>query len=115
MSNNDRRPLVDGLKPITSEQSHAEAAFVYGTSRPAEPKLRPVVAQKAAEAPQVQPGLLPQMYNRVPITTRARPEVASALKRASLQRQLTGTEPFYVQDILEIALETWLRDNGHLQ
>jgi hypothetical protein len=49
----------------------------------------------------------------VPITTRTRPEVASALKRASLKRQLSGQTPFYVQDILEEALETWLRDKAY--
>ncbi|MCA9182354.1 MAG: hypothetical protein KDA51_12900, partial [Planctomycetales bacterium] len=56
--------------------------------------------------------ILPQISNRVPITTRTRPEIASALKRASLQRQLNGQAPFYVQDIIEEALESWLASHG---
>lgn len=113
----ERRTLVEGLTPPSPERKRAEKAFVYGDqanvggdSAPAPVEQQPAEPEKAL----VQPALLPQMYNRVPITTRARPELASALKRASLQRQLVGTEPFYVQDILEAALESWLRSNGHL-
>ena len=61
-----------------------------------------------------QPRVLPQMAGRVPITTRARPEVATALKRASLQRQLAGVEPYHVQDIVEEALENWLSSKGYV-
>jgi hypothetical protein len=114
---NDRRPLVDGLKTASPEQKAAEESFVYGGPRTTNDatKPRPIASAKGDPAtPQDRAALLPQMYNRVPITTRARPHVASALKRASLERQLAGTEPFYVQDIMEVALETWLRDNGHL-
>ena len=42
---------------------------------------------------------------RVPLTTRIRPDLAAALKRLSLERQLEGTTPNSVQDILEEALE----------
>lgn len=56
----------------------------------------------------------PQVTGRVPITTRTRPEVASALKKASLQRQMAGVEPCYVQDIMEEALVTWLSAKGYL-
>lgn len=109
---NERRSLVEGLKPPTPEQKQAEESFVYGAERAEPTKPKP---SAAAADPQEKPGLLPQMYNRVPITTRARPEVASALKRASLERQLAGKEPYYVQDILEAAVETWLRNNGHME
>ncbi|MEM6692500.1 MAG: hypothetical protein AAF664_23920, partial [Planctomycetota bacterium] len=59
--------------------------------------------------------VLPQFKGRVPLTTRCRPELASALKRASLQRQLDDIEPNRMQDILESALEDWLRKNGYAQ
>jgi hypothetical protein len=113
----ERRPLVEGLKTASPEQKSAEEAFVFGSPRMATDaaKPRPIANAKGDPAtPQDRAALLPQLYNRVPITTRARPDVASALKRASLERQLAGTEPFYVQDIMEVALEAWLRDNGHL-
>ncbi len=51
---------------------------------------------------------------RVPLTTRIRTDFGNALKRASLQRQLEGQEPNTVQDILEEALEPWLRKHGYL-
>jgi hypothetical protein len=114
----ERRPLVEGLKSVPSEQKAAEEAFVFGSPRtaPDAAKPRPIASAKGAGAtPQDRAALLPQMYNRVPITTRAKPEHAIALKRASLMRQLAGTEPFYLQDIMDVALESWLRDNGHLE
>ncbi len=52
--------------------------------------------------------------NRVPFTTRIRADLAQALKRASLERRLQEVEPNQVQEILENALEPWLRANGYL-
>jgi hypothetical protein len=52
---------------------------------------------------------------RVPISTRIRSEYAEALKRASLERQLNKQEPNTLQDILEQAIEPWLRDNGYIR
>jgi hypothetical protein len=51
---------------------------------------------------------------RVPLTTRVRGDYAAALKRASLERQLNVVLPNTLQDILDNALETWLRSNGYL-
>jgi hypothetical protein len=50
----------------------------------------------------------------IPVTVRLRPEIAGALKRASLERQLAGEELYTQQDIVEQALEPWLRDKGYL-
>ncbi len=50
----------------------------------------------------------------VPVTVRLRPEIASALKRASLERQLNGVSTFTQQDIVEEALLPWLRAEGLL-
>ena len=50
----------------------------------------------------------------IPVTVRLRPEIAGALKRASLERQLAGEELFTQQDIVEQALEPWLRQEGLL-
>ena len=51
----------------------------------------------------------------MPLTTRLRPELAIALKRASLERQLAGQTPNTMQDILEQALEPWLKGHGYLK
>ncbi len=50
----------------------------------------------------------------VPVTIRLRPEIASALKQASLQRQLNGVELYTQQDIVEEALLPWLQAEGLL-
>ncbi len=122
----ERRSLVEGLKP-DPELQKLEEAFVFGAKRKPESVEQPTVPEPAEsihDAPtsaaaeprpsiQAEQKILPQMTGRIPVTTRCRPELASALKRASLQRQLAGAEPYYVQDIMEEALETWLRQKGY--
>lgn len=132
----ERRSLVEGLK-ADPELEKLERAFVHGhapssfaTQPPVvtgptkelevevESPAQAIVAEAAKElaAKEGTPDsrILPQMHGRVPVTTRCRPEVASALKRASLKRQLAGSEPYYVQDIMEQALEHWLRERGYV-
>ena len=81
-------------------ESKAVAAQTKRVSKP--------VSQKRPDAPRLLATLL------VPVTVRLRPEIASALKRASLQRQLNGIETFTQQDIVEEALLPWLRAEGLL-
>ena len=57
---------------------------------------------KAEDTPQESQPVLPKMKGRVPITIRVRPEIGSALKRASLKRQLDGVEPGSMQDIVDV-------------
>ena len=51
---------------------------------------------------------------RSPLTTRLRADYAAALKRASLERQLSGTTPSTLQDMLEEALGPWLKTHGYV-
>jgi hypothetical protein len=103
----ERRPLIEGLKhqgpPVAPEM---EKSFVFGGSKPAAPEPASV------PTPTVQTASVP---SRVPISTRLRADYAAALKRASLERQLNGIEPNALQDILEQAVEPWLRSNGYLK
>lgn len=55
-----------------------------------------------------------QPVGLIPVTIRLRPEVAGALKRASLERQLNGEEVFTQQDLVESALEPWLKQSGYI-
>ncbi len=55
-----------------------------------------------------------QPIGLIPVTIRLRPEIAGALKRASLERELDGEELFTQQDIVEQALEPWLQQNGFI-
>lgn len=95
----ERRSLTEGLKATPTVDVLKEKSFVYGDKEPAKP-VTPV-----APAPTL---------NRVPISTRIRDDFARALKRASLERQLEGREPNTLQDILEEAIEPWLKANGYL-
>jgi hypothetical protein len=92
----ERRPLVAGIRP--AEERVVEEAFVFGKT----PEPIP------ANAPS------PPTRTRVKLTTQVRADLAAALKRASLQRQLAGEAQSAVQEIVEAALEPWLHDRGYL-
>lgn len=99
----ERRPLVEGLKTAPPANPTArEQAFVYGKSalvEEAPPPAAPLTVTKRASAP---------------LSTRIRADYATALKRASLDRQLKAVEPNTLREILEHALEPWLKSNGYL-
>jgi hypothetical protein len=100
----ERRPLVAGLEAAGGVERTVEKQFVYAAkAAPAEP-IPDARELKRQPAP----------IGRVPLSTRIRADYATALKRASLERQLSGTAPNTLQDILEEALEPWLRANGYL-
>jgi hypothetical protein len=89
----DRRSLSDGLKtPPPAVDPEVAKQFVYG--------------DKPAPAAAV---------NRVSLSTRIREDLFAALKRASLERQLSKTEPHTLIEILEQAIEPWLKSNGYFR
>ncbi|MCD0462083.1 hypothetical protein [Roseiconus lacunae] len=105
-----RRNLVEGLNE-TPDVELLEKEFVFGGKDSATSENKPETATASSSTPDKD--VMPQFKGRVPLTTRCRPELASALKRASLQRQLSGVEPNRMQDILEAALEDWLSSHGY--
>jgi hypothetical protein len=121
-----RRTLVEGLKSRQKADRQKEESFVF-EDKPPKPKARPpkatppkapAIAEEkpsAPTAPVSPPNSLQALAGRVPLTTRIRPELAQALKRASLERQLAQETPNTVQDIVEQALEPWLKDKGYLK
>jgi len=99
----ERRSLTEGLKPPPPPvDPQKEKEFVYGDKAPKE--------NGAGATPQSTPPSL----NRVPISTRIRGDFAAALKKCSLERQLHGVQPNTLQDILEQAIEPWLKSNGYI-
>jgi hypothetical protein len=101
----ERRSLTEGLKATPPVDLAVAKEFVYGQDKPAENAPRPGNGQSVPSAAPL---------NRIPISTRMRAEFASALKRASLERQLQGIEPYTLTDIFEQAIEPWLKSNGYL-
>lgn len=127
-----RRPLTEGVQQIGSADPETVRRFVsqqpQTAKAEAEPELAVVPEQTqesgetngaqahaASEERQPQPRRSgPGRVALVPVTVRLRPEIANALKRASLERQLSGDELHTQQDIVEQALEPWLRQEGML-
>ncbi|QDS91412.1 hypothetical protein FF011L_01420 [Roseimaritima multifibrata] len=105
----ERRSLVTGLND-TPAIDELEKQFVFGGKPSKSTDASTVAAEQSTETPvaEKEKSVLPQYKGRVPLTTRCRPELASALKRASLERQLDGVEPNSIQDIIEVAIENWL-------
>jgi hypothetical protein len=92
----DRRSLVEGFKATPSPLDVA--------------KEKQLVFEEKESSPPA-----PVQRQLAPISTRLRADFVSAIKRASLERQLKGTEPNTMRNILEEAIEPWLRDHGYLQ
>jgi len=107
----ERRSLIEGLKKTPAVDPTLEDKFVYG-QKPKQPK------QTRAPSPVAETlegkGRAANAISRAPLSTRIRTTYAEALKRASLERQLQGVFPNTLQDILEEAVEPWLRSNGYL-
>lgn len=97
----ERRSLVEGLKATPTVDPDVEKEFVFRGKAASNP---PTVTPKTASAP----------TSRIPLSTRMRADLAEALKRASLQRQLEKVEPNTLTEILEEAVEPWLKTNGYL-
>lgn len=99
----ERRSLIEGLKATPAIDPEVERKFVYGNRAP-------VNSTPATPKPSASVSAIP----RVALSSRMRTDLAHALKRASLQRQLDKVEPNSLTEILEAAIEPWLRTNGYL-
>jgi len=99
----ERRSLAQGLKDTPPIDADTIRDFVYeGREKQVEQPKAPM---------QVSPSV---RISRVPISTRIRDDYSKALRRAALERQLEGVHPHTLQDILEQAIEPWLREHGYL-
>jgi hypothetical protein len=107
----ERRSLIQGLKKTPAVDPALEDKFVYG-QKTKQPKQ--TQASSPVEDTREGKGRAANPISRAPLSTRIRTAYAEALKRASLERQLQGVFPNTLQDILEEAVEPWLRSNGYL-
>ena len=102
-----QRPAIESAAAISttesSENRRSEISTAPDSTNPARnAKL------KSKKGSRFQP------VGLIPITVRLRPDIAGALKRASLERELDGEEVFTQQDLVEQALEPWLRREGFI-
>ena len=128
----ERRPLVAAMHAIPNVDPDAVRQFVtqdstttpkspgMGAAQESRPPLRtdqtpetrsppaPHISQPRSKSTATAP------IGLIPVTVRLRPEIAGALKRASLERQLAGEELFTQQQLVADALEPWLRRQGYL-
>lgn len=102
----ERRSLSTAIQSVPNADPVAVRAFVTQETRPAAP------SSEGAKPPTVVLASF-QPVGLIPITVRLRPEIAGALKRASLERQLAAAEFFSQQEIVERALVAWMHENGH--
>lgn len=124
-----RRPLTAGLNTPDTLNEDLVRAFVKQEPVPVDPpKAEPVelsVLVSQPDAPKASEAVdnrKPKKKSRnnvvpiglIPVTVRLRPEIAGALKRASLERQLNGEALFTQQEIVEQVLEPWLKREGYL-
>jgi len=125
----ERKPLTTGLSVVPPGPTPPDAARAFVKQRPIESESEPKTEPPPESQPQTpqngrsQEAQLPRKRRSrkgpnpvglIPVTVRLRPEIAGALKRASLERQLAGEDVTTQQDLVELALEPWLRDNGYL-
>ena len=119
-----RRSLTAGVNTIPDADPEAVRSFITQerkTTPEAEQELAVVAPSAAAVSKAVvskpkkpKRGKTVTPVGLIPVTVRLRPELAGALKRASLERQLSGEEPNTQQDLVELVLEPWLSENGYV-
>lgn len=127
----ERRSLTTGLHAIPNADPNAVRQFVTQEQPPARsdaadaqtsaigsrvtgPRIGVTTAARTnASSRRKSPGIAP--VGLIPVTVRLRPELAGALKRASLERQLAGEDFYTQQNLVEQALEPWLKSLGYIE
>jgi hypothetical protein len=128
----ERRALIEGLSEIENIDPKAAEDFINGQKprktvkqSPRRPKAAPQASEETPASPPLPASVVAAAQvatsspltgvGRVPVGARVRTELAAALKRASLERQLQGIQPNSVQEILEDSIELWLHKHGLLK
>lgn len=120
----ERKPLTAGLSVVPpGADPDAVKAFVTQERKPEPEKEAKLPTPERADIPEPEEEPAPRKrkgkkaavpVGLIPVTVRLKPEIAAALKRASLERQLAGEEVYTQQDLVEEALEPWLKREGIL-
>jgi hypothetical protein len=108
----ERRPLTEGLKPEPPLDPKVAREFIY--QKKGRAATAPLANENLSAALPAAPPVRSSWNSRVSLTVRIRGDLFHALKRASFERQLQGIEPNTLQDIVDEALEPWLRKHKYL-
>lgn len=111
----ERRSLSTAVVSIPNADPDAVRRFVTQdatTMIPSPNAKSPSASQSRPHATQRSGAITP--IGMIPITVRLPPDLAAALKRASLERQLAGADLCTQQDLVARALELWFREHGCL-
>jgi len=110
---------VPGVDPevvrsfVTQNQRTERPVVAAVNTAPVQPRETKEVSEQKVSKPKRKANRF-QPVGLIPVTVRLRPEIAGALKRASLERELEGEDVFTQQDLVENALEPWLQSEGYL-
>ena len=121
----ERRPLATAVNQYAGADPEQVRAFITQESKPVASIVKDEAETKPTAEPERELHATPrklakrkpsklQPVGLIPVTIRMRPEIAGALKRASLERQLNGEETYTQQELVESALEPWLEGEGYL-
>lgn len=121
----ERRPLASAVNQYAGADPDQVRAFITQETKPVtsvgrtelEPLPSKETERKLNSTPRKPARKKPnklQPVGLIPVTIRLRPEIAGALKRASLERQLAGEDTYTQQELVESALEPWLIEEGYI-
>jgi hypothetical protein len=104
----ERRPLTNAVnQAVPGVDSEIVRSFV--TQRPSHSNESQAGQRSTTRSP-----VKFQRVGLIPVTVRLRPEIAFALKRASLERELEGESIYTQQELVEQVLCPWLQSQGYL-
>jgi hypothetical protein len=104
----ERRSLTNAVNQAVPEVD-AEIVRSFVTQRPSLANEAPAGQRSTTRSP-----ARFQRVGLIPVTVRLRPEIAGALKRASLERELEGESIYTQQELVEQVLGPWLQSQGYL-
>ena len=118
---NQADTVADMQPPIQSDAVVVPVVELVAESSPTLPETQPVTKPSVKRSQPIQDDSTPRRTMTpanddylVAITTRLQARTADALRRAYLEQKLSRCEPATQQEIIELAVQQWLRKNSFL-
>lgn len=108
----ERQSLIRGIKaPLPPVDPTVAREFIHGTGASSGPSSP--TSARTGVSPESPSG--PPAPTRVSLNTKIREDLVIALKRLSFDRQINRASRHTLQEIVEEALEPWLKSQGLLK